>query len=118
MNLTALPLQFWTQVQHAKPDRKARQALEVSACQGFFARCDRVTQELLIRCQWTISLTSKHPILRISCPSTVLYWQVVRVIEELGEALEKISEHARIQLHRPLDKGIPLEVRVKELLRS
>lgn len=118
MNLTALPLQFWTQGRPAKPDRTTQLAMETSACQRFFTRCDRITQELLIRCKWNITLNAKYPILKISCPSTVLYWQVVQILEALGEALEKTLEHARIQLYRPLDKGIPLEVRVDELSRS
>jgi hypothetical protein len=55
-------------------------------------------------------------VLIISCPNNTLYWQILRGMDAIGTGLMQISRNARIRLYRPLDKGIPLEVRADEFL--
>jgi hypothetical protein len=115
MNLTALPKPFGTSTHTANGDRTQQRDIENALCQRFFKYCDRTARDPLTRCQWKIVLKSNRPILTISCPSTLCYWQVIQAMDAIGASLIQISQQARIRLYRPLGLGIPLEVRVDEL---
>lgn len=97
-------------------DRVLRLRLEEAVSKYFYASCDRITQLLLVQCEWHFSITEDALMLIINCQNRENYWQILGTIEQLGYFVEQIaSEQAIIRVCPPDLNKIPLEIQVSEI---
>jgi hypothetical protein len=96
-------------------DMMLRRCLAEAAGQRFYESCDRITQSLLYRCEWHITLRASLPTLIIACPDTETYWHIVSAIDQLGNRLRRVMNDGKIRVYPPIGKGQPYEIGVDEL---
>jgi hypothetical protein len=93
-----------------------RRQLARSTSKCFYEACDRITQALLYRCDWQISIQADVPVLVIACPDISTYWQIASLIDEIGKKLNQVVNNAKIRIYSANRKDMPFEVSLDELL--
>jgi hypothetical protein len=115
MNEPSLPLDDLPLVQTTQLDRITRRQLEQATGKCFYAACDRITQALLLSCEWYVTIDANAPILVIACPDVETYWHVVSDIAQIGRKFEQFASEAKLRIYPPIGKGRPFEIGLDEL---
>ncbi|MBF2065937.1 MAG: hypothetical protein IGS39_16180 [Calothrix sp. C42_A2020_038] len=96
-------------------DKMMQVELERSIGRCVYEDCDRITQALLLNCQWYITSEASTLRLTIDCPDVVSYWHIVSNIPQIGSRLERFSKNAKVRVYPPTGKGMPFEISVNEI---
>lgn len=96
-------------------DRAIRRQLDDSLSQRFVQQCDRISQELLATCDWSITTTINVVILVIVCPDRETNWQVLNRVVAFGNKLAEFSQDAKIRIYATPDMLDMFEIRVNEI---
>jgi hypothetical protein len=115
MNRPSLPNDDLPPTIPTEQDVVLRLQLARSTSRCFFEACDRITQALLYRCDWQISIQTNIPVLVISCPDISTYWQITSLIGEIEQKLKQITDRAKIRIYSPNGKDMPFEIELDEL---
>jgi hypothetical protein len=71
---------------------------------------------LLSYCRWELSFTTDALILIIQCSDIESYWQMISVLQPIGDRLERIAtDRAKIRVCPPEGKGCAFEIQVNEI---
>jgi len=78
-------------------DQFLQSQLEEALSYYFYAGCDRITQTLLSRCEWSIE-NLDVPTLTISCPDAETYWYLVGNIKCISDYLSRVTRPSKIEV--------------------
>ena len=92
-------------------DRILQSQLEEAVSYYFYAGCDRITQTILSRCQWSIE-NLDIPTLTITCPDTETYWNLVGNIKCISDYLSRLSRPSKIEVVPGNQKNFYFEVEI------
>ncbi|MCU0526275.1 MAG: hypothetical protein MUF72_15780 [Elainella sp. Prado103] len=93
-------------------DRALLLQLEQVVSQHFYFGCDRITQALLARCWWSITMNLDMPTLTIACPDSETYWNMVSHIKTISEYLVNTTHISRIEVIPQNRKNLYFQVEV------
>jgi hypothetical protein len=96
-------------------DQVLHHQLEDVVRKYFYQACDGVTQSLLIRCEWLITITAHALTLVINCPDMSTNWRVLNNLVAIGGILAPFAPTGKLRICPPPGTGIPLEIRVDEI---
>lgn len=93
-------------------DRVLLLELQETVRKQFYQGCDRISQTLLIQCQWSLTLNADVPTLALLCPNSETYWHIIDNIENFGNYLRRVIPTSRIEVIPGDKKNIYLEIEI------
>ncbi len=88
--------------------------LEEATCRQFYRVCSPILRVLLSNCHWYFQINASPLMLVIICYDLESYLHIVDSIPHLTKKLKQFSNHSKIHLFPPINKGEPWEIEVEE----
>jgi hypothetical protein len=96
-------------------DRLLREQLDSSLTERFQQQCDRTTERLLAKCDWSVTTAANVVTLSIVCRDPIVNWKILNRVQVLGSLMAQFSQDAKLRIYPNAGAIDPFEIRVDEL---
>lgn len=115
-SLPALPPEDLPSPQRTQLDVLLVKQLEEVISQRFYQSCGSIMRVLLSSCHWYFVTNAGTLTLLIICYEMESYWHIANVTSDIAKKLKLFANSATIRLCPPLEKAVPWEIGVNEIL--